>query len=582
MLAPNTILQNRYRILRKLGAGGVGAVYLAVDQRLNSEVAIKEVLLQEDAVRRAFEREASLLANLHHPALPVVIDHFLDQSGQFLVMQYVPGDDLSQELKKRGTPFPASQVLDWGDELLDALSYLHSNRPPIVHRDIKPSNLKIGRRGQLVLLDFGLAKGWAGQMTTLTNTGSVFGFTPCYAPLEQITGEGTDPRSDIYSAGTTLYHLMTGVTPVTAAARYSAFDQDEEDPLTASDKVKGITTEASHFLAKSMAIRRKDRFASADEMRNALRALRRPAGEESRVLSATDHEETLLSNRTHTAPFQQTHQEPSDSTPAGPRTDLVRLINSIGKATFVKYYRHFENRSLSNQDVIALLPREYTLEARRSRTSSARRIFREGRQREALEIIARAKGVDDQTRSRARNLLAELSNQASVSVSTDKEALSQVIKEANRRQFWIVLWGDPQHSADEDAQVFDQPIYDQGLARKPESMRLGDILFVHRIHISKIIFVGEIIDAPRKSTSEEIEKESWRKRWTWSVQLKNLTPTYGLHWRESAQRTFALKDQYNELNPHDQVNLGRLQHGMYVKISEGFARFLLNEIIGID
>jgi hypothetical protein len=163
----------------------------------------------------------------------------------------------------------------------------------------------------------------------------------------------------------------------------------------------------------------------------------------------------------------------------------------------------------------------------------------------------------------------------------DNEALSDLLRNTGGRQFWIVLWGYPEHSPEDDVQVFDEPIYDHGLARKPEAMKVGDILFVHRIHISKIIFVGEVIEAPRKSMAAESEKEAWRKRWTWSIQLKNLTPTYGVHWRRWAEKTFPLKDRYNELNPQNQVSIGRLQHGLHVQIPERFARFLLEEIISL-
>ena len=164
----------------------------------------------------------------------------------------------------------------------------------------------------------------------------------------------------------------------------------------------------------------------------------------------------------------------------------------------------------------------------------------------------------------------------------DNEALTEVINDAGRQHFWIVLWGYPEHSAEDDEQIFDEPVYDHGLTRKPEAMKVGDIIFVHRIHISKIIFVGEVIAAPRKSDAEESEKEDWRKRWKWSVRLKNLTPAYGTYWRRYAEKTFPLKDRYNELNPQNQVSIGRLQHGLHVQIPERFAKFLLNEIIELQ
>src|SRR5438105_2568877 len=144
MLSPNTILQNRYRIVRELGHGGMGTVYEAVDQRVNCIVALKETTAGGDAeARRAFEREASLLGNLRHSTLPKVMDYFTEDGGDFLVMEFIPGYDLAELIESRASPFPQSQVLRWADELLKVLEYLHKQEPPILHRDIKPSNLKL-------------------------------------------------------------------------------------------------------------------------------------------------------------------------------------------------------------------------------------------------------------------------------------------------------------------------------------------------------------------------------------------------------------------------------------------------------
>src|SRR4051812_17452151 len=126
MLAPETLLQDRYLILRVIGQGGMGSVYMATDQRLKSTVALKETLFADERLRRAFEHEAELLASLHHPALPNVSDHFIEGEGQFLVMQFIPGDDLSEMLKRNGGPFNPDDVAGWGDQLLDALDYLHT------------------------------------------------------------------------------------------------------------------------------------------------------------------------------------------------------------------------------------------------------------------------------------------------------------------------------------------------------------------------------------------------------------------------------------------------------------------------
>ena len=126
MIAPNTILQNRYQIIRQIGQGGMGAVYMARDQRLRSVVALKESFYSDEQMRRAFEREAELLANLHHPALPNVIDHFAEGDVQFLVMQFISGADLAEIICQQPGPFPRNQVIAWADQLLDALIYLHT------------------------------------------------------------------------------------------------------------------------------------------------------------------------------------------------------------------------------------------------------------------------------------------------------------------------------------------------------------------------------------------------------------------------------------------------------------------------
>src|SRR5436305_11217919 len=126
MLSSGTILQARYRIIRQLGQGGMGAVYEAVDERLDTTVALKETLFSDEKLRKQFEREARLLARLHHPALPRVSDHFNEGDGQFLVMQYIAGQDLAEMLAQSTGPFPEEEILRWADQLCDALDYLHT------------------------------------------------------------------------------------------------------------------------------------------------------------------------------------------------------------------------------------------------------------------------------------------------------------------------------------------------------------------------------------------------------------------------------------------------------------------------
>jgi len=273
MLSEGITLQGRYRIVRQLGQGGMGAVYEAIDERLDTVVALKETFFADEKLRKQFEREARLLARMHHQALPRVSDHFNEGEGQFLVMQYIAGEDLAAMLAQSNGPFPEEEVLRWADQLCDALDYLHTQDPQIIHRDIKPQNLKLTARGQIVLLDFGLAKGSAGQMTAVTTSASIYGYTPNYAPLEQIQGKGTDPRSDIYALGATLFHLLTNLKPPDALSRAAAVVNGQPDPLPLANQVRpDISAGTAHVLAKSLAQRRDDRFVNATAMREALRS----------------------------------------------------------------------------------------------------------------------------------------------------------------------------------------------------------------------------------------------------------------------------------------------------------------------
>ncbi|MGI9056267.1 MAG: serine/threonine protein kinase [Pyrinomonadaceae bacterium] len=271
-LAPNTLLQNRYLIVQLIGKGGMGEVYLAVDQRLGSAIAIKRTFFTEDDhLAGAFEREARTLARLRHPVLPKVSDNFTENEIQYLVMEHISGDDLSKRLENNKKPFPINWVLFWADQLLDALNYLHSHEPPIIHRDIKPQNLKLTDDNQIVLLDFGLAKDSVGQ-TKITTTGSVVGFTPHYAPMEQIRGTGTNPKSDIYSLSTTLYQLLTNTVPFDALTRADSLLNGVADPVPPINEInKEVPKLISEIIIKGMSVSQEQRFGTAREMQKTLR-----------------------------------------------------------------------------------------------------------------------------------------------------------------------------------------------------------------------------------------------------------------------------------------------------------------------
>ncbi len=205
----------------------MGSIYLADDLRLEGRLcALKEVdhdrSLPTDLLKQArdqFLREATVLARLDHPNLPKVSDFFSIGGKDYLVMDFVPGKDLRTlmvEARQRNTFLAEREVLGWANQLADALSYLHSQKPPILHRDIKPSNLKVTPNGLLKLVDFGLVKILASDEMTITILQGRG--TALYTPLEQYGGDSghTDARSDVYAFGATLYHLLTGARPIEA------------------------------------------------------------------------------------------------------------------------------------------------------------------------------------------------------------------------------------------------------------------------------------------------------------------------------------------------------------------------------
>ncbi len=274
-LAQNTLIQNRYLVVQLIGKGGMGEVYLAVDQRLGSAVALKRTFFAGDEMLgNAFEREARTLARMRHPVLPKVSDHFGEGDEQYLVMEHISGDDLSKRLEAAGKPFPVSWVLFWADQLLDALSYLHTHEPPIIHRDIKPQNLKLTDENHVILLDFGLSKTSTGQtnISQSGSTGSVVGYTPHYAPMEQIRGIGTSPRSDLYSLSATLYQLMTNSVPVDALSRADSMLNELPDPIKPPHELNPeVPPSVSEVLLRAMEVSQEKRYANAREMQRVLR-----------------------------------------------------------------------------------------------------------------------------------------------------------------------------------------------------------------------------------------------------------------------------------------------------------------------
>jgi serine/threonine protein kinase len=268
------VLKERYVIRRIIGSGGMGSIYLAEDNRLpGRQCALKQVKHERslpDALRKQsreqFNREASVLARLDHPNLPKVSDFFSEGELDYLVMDYVPGEDLKtlmDRARREGHFLPIPDVLSWADQLLDALSYLHRQETPVIHRDIKPSNLKLTPSGLLKLVDFGLVKQMIPDEMTITviqGRGTAY-----YTPLEQYGGDHghTSPRSDIYSFGATIYHLLTNHPPAEAKQRFLA----PQSLARPRDLNPDIPERVEDALLWALALHPDDRPADVDTLR---------------------------------------------------------------------------------------------------------------------------------------------------------------------------------------------------------------------------------------------------------------------------------------------------------------------------
>lgn len=271
ILAGGTLLNRRYEILRKIGGGGMGAVYLATDSNLGGvERAVKEMVqssIDEEQQTKAiedFKRESTILSTLDHASIPTIYDYFYDETLErfYLVMKYISGGDLAGRL--RATPggrMEERQVAEWAVQIADVLAYLHNLPTTIVYRDLKPSNVMIdGKSGRIMLIDFGIARSVNQEEKGVTAVG-----TMGYAPPELFSGQ-VEPRSDIYSLGSTMFHLLTGADP-------------QNNPLLIFDFQKNprprqinpqLSDQMERILMRSVEYNADGRFASAVEMREAL------------------------------------------------------------------------------------------------------------------------------------------------------------------------------------------------------------------------------------------------------------------------------------------------------------------------
>ena len=264
MLLPSgQIISGRYRIINFLKSGGMGAVYMAEDMHLSRFCAIKELInpsIDDEDYKLAFirfDREAKMLSNLVHPGLPRVIDYFSSEKRHYIVMDYIDGEDLETILNERYSQgFPEEDVIKWSLQICDVLTYLHTQNPPVIYRDIKPSNIMIRKSDKkIILVDFGIARTLVSdthQICTITSVGTMGYMSP-----EQYRGK-PDKRSDIYSLGACMYHLLTGKAPLPFTLE--PFEDIRHD---LSSHIKSI-------LSRSVRMKISERFQSAMEMKEAL------------------------------------------------------------------------------------------------------------------------------------------------------------------------------------------------------------------------------------------------------------------------------------------------------------------------
>ncbi|MCI0487840.1 MAG: protein kinase [Blastocatellia bacterium] len=267
-LEPDTLLLDRYSIVKRVGGGGMGSVYQARDKRLADRLcAVKEMIEmfadpgQREKAVEDFKREAEVLAQLDHPSIPTIFDYFIEGGRYYLVMRWIGGGDLADQMRRHNGLVEELMVTRWGSQICDVLHYIHSQRPPIIYRDLKPANLMLDdRTGRVMLVDFGIAR-----IVRPTEKGVTAIGTMGYAPPELFAGK-VEPRSDIYSLGATMFHMLTGSDP-------------QDNPLLIFDFSKNprpcqinpaISVEMERILMKSVAHKPEDRHASALEFMRVL------------------------------------------------------------------------------------------------------------------------------------------------------------------------------------------------------------------------------------------------------------------------------------------------------------------------
>ncbi len=257
-----TVIDGKYEILKQIGKGGMSTVYLAMDKRLNKQWAVKEISRKgfgknNEEIVNEVPADAEMMKALDHPAIPTIVDIIDHRDNEFIyvVMDYVEGESLDKVLAEYGAQ-PQDMVIDWAKQICDAFSYLHSQKPPIIYRDMKPANVMLKPEGNIKIIDFGIAREYKeGNLADTTVLG-----TKGYASPEHYGGRQTDERSDIYTLGMTMHHLLTGVDPRPADYIYAPIRQWNPE----------LSGGLERIIDKCVSPDPKDRYQSCNELLYAL------------------------------------------------------------------------------------------------------------------------------------------------------------------------------------------------------------------------------------------------------------------------------------------------------------------------
>jgi serine/threonine protein kinase len=283
------MLRERYRLLHAVGQGGMGAVYVAQDTQLGDRlVAVKEMSMSRLAPRELpqaveqFKREAHLLASLHHPHLPIIYEYFGEEDRWYLVMSFIEGGTLQAYLDvAQGKKLPVNEVVRIGIELCNVLDYLHTHQPQVIFRDLKPSNIMFTPKGQVYLIDFGIARHFKQDQAKDT----AYYYSAGYAPPEQYGQSQTGPRSDIYSLGATLHQMLSGHNPSSKPFQFPA--------LQLLDST--IPVPLAKLITQMLEMNEQQRPASVAEVKEELEKVLKPGqSEQTRKEDSKKKEEVIL------------------------------------------------------------------------------------------------------------------------------------------------------------------------------------------------------------------------------------------------------------------------------------------------